>query len=122
MWFGKMNERVRGPAFVTGHRTGDRSRGEERINKFTDAVAARDGSGTFRLRVVRSGTTFRFFAADGGTGELRHQQTLEVSGDDVRIIRVAADPGWSPNAIVDGRLVDLTMKAEEFVGYPAHGR
>ena len=122
LWFGKMNERMRGPAFVTGHRTGDRSRGEERINKFTDAVAARDGSGTFRLRVVRRGTTFHFFAADGGTGELRHLQTLEVSGDDVRIVRFAADPGWSPNAIVDGRLVELTMRAEEFVGYPGHGR
>ena len=122
LWFGKMNERVRGPAFVTGHRTGDRSRGEERIDKFTDAVAARDGPGTFRLRVVRRGTTFHFFAADGVTDEFRHLRTLEVSGDDVRIVRFAADPGWSPNAIVDGRLVELTMRAEEFVGYPAHGR
>ena len=122
LWFGKMNEGGRGPAFVTGHNTGDRSRGEERITKFTDAVAASDGSGIFRLRVVRRGNTIRLFAADGAAGELRHMQTLEVSGEDVRIVRFAADPGWSPNAIVDGRLVELTMKAEEFVGYPAHGR
>jgi RNA polymerase sigma factor (sigma-70 family) len=122
VWFGKMNEHARGPAFVTGHRTGDRSRGEERINKFTDAVAARDGSGIFRLRVVRRGTTFHCSAADGGTGELRHVQTLEVSGDDVRIVRFAADPGWSSNAIVDGRLVELTIRAEHFIGYPALGQ
>jgi RNA polymerase sigma factor (sigma-70 family) len=122
LYFGKMDERVRGPAFVTGHLAGDRSRGEERVSKFTDTVAARDGSGTFRLRVVRRGATFRFFAADGETGELRHLQTLEVSDEDVRIVRFAADPGWSPNVVVDGRLVEFTMRAEEFVGYPAHGQ
>lgn len=122
LWFGKMNEHTRGPVFVTGHRMGDRSRGEERISKFTDAVVARDGSGIVRLRVVRRGTQFSFFAADGATGELQHLQTLDVSGKEVRILRFAADPGWSPNTIVDGRLIELTMKAEEFVGYPARGQ
>jgi hypothetical protein len=122
LWFGKMNERGRGPVFVTGHRTGDRSRGEERVDKFTDTVAAQGGSGIFRLRVDRRGSTFRFFAADGETGAFHHLQTLEVSRQDVRILRFAADPGWLPNAVVDGRLVELTMRAEDFVGYPAHGR
>jgi RNA polymerase sigma factor (sigma-70 family) len=120
LWFGKMNERVRGPVFVTGHRTGDRSRGEERISKFNDAVAARGGSGIFRLRVARRGSTFRFFAADGETGGFQHLQTLEVSGQDVKIVRFAADPGWSPDVVVDGRLVELTVRAEKLVGYPAH--
>jgi RNA polymerase sigma-70 factor (ECF subfamily) len=122
LYFGKMNERVRGPVFVTCNLTGDRSRGEERVSKFADTVAARGGSGTFRLRVVRRGTTFRFFAADGETGALRHLQSLEVSDEDVRIVRFAADPGWLPNVIVDGRLVELTMRAEHFVGYPARGQ
>jgi RNA polymerase sigma factor (sigma-70 family) len=119
LWFGKLNEPVRGPVFFTGRRTGDRSRGEERIDRFTDAIAARDGSGTFRLRVVRRGSRFRFFAADGEAGPFRHLQTLEASGDDVRIVRFAADPSWSPNVAVDGRLVEFSLRAEGLIGDPA---
>jgi Protein of unknown function (DUF1583) len=122
LWFGKMNERGRGPVFVTGHRTGDRSRGEERVDKFTDTVAAQGGSGIFRLRADRRGATFRFFAADGETGAFHHLQTLEVSRQDVRIVRFAADPGWLPSAVVDGRLIEFAMRAEEFVGYRTEGR
>ena len=122
LWFGKMNDGVRGPVLVTGQRTGDRSRGEERIDKFTDAVAARGGSGTFRLRVIRRGAEFRFLAADGETSALRHLKTAEASREDVRILRFAAEPGGLRNVIVDGRLVEFTVKAEEFAGYPARGR
>jgi RNA polymerase sigma factor (sigma-70 family) len=122
LWFGKMNDGLRGAVFVTGQRTGDRSRGEERIDKFTDAVAAGGGSGTFRLRVVRRGSEFRFFAADGETGAFQQLKTVAVSRADVRILRFAAEPGGLRNVMVDGRLVEFTVKAEELVGYPARGR
>ena len=122
LWFGKMNERGRGSVFVTGHRTGDRSRGDERVDKFTDAVAAQDGSGIFRLRVDRRGATFRFLAADGETGAVPLPSDARRRPPGRAHPPVRGGSGWSPDAIVDGRLVELTMRAEDFVGYPAHGR
>ena len=43
--------------------------------------------------------------------------TFETSSADATIVRFAADPGWSAVAAVDVRLVDVSIKAEEIVGY-----
>jgi predicted DNA-binding protein (UPF0251 family) len=92
LWFGKMKEQKRGPVFVTGHRIGKR---EERITKFADAVATGADMGIVRLRVVRQGATFRLFGAEGETGEFQHIHTLEISSEDLRIVRFATDWGLS---------------------------
>ena len=115
LWFGKMQDKVRGPVFLVGHRTGDRSQGEERVDQFTDTLVARKEAGVFRLRVERRGSVFRCFAAEGESGAFRLMRTLDASDKDVRIVRFAADPGWLPNALVDGRLVEFTLKAEQLV-------
>ncbi len=120
VWFGKMNERQRGPVFVTGNiisRRGADRHDEERISKFQDAATTVGETGLFRLRVVRQGTSFSFFAAEGAGGEFRHLHTLEVSAEDLDIVRLGTDPAWLPNAAVDLRLIDFSMTAREFVGY-----
>jgi RNA polymerase sigma factor (sigma-70 family) len=124
VWFGKMNERQRGPVFATGHRanlppTAGQTAGheQERIDKFIDTVATSGETGVLRLRAVRRGTSFSFFAAEGETGEYRNLQTLEVSAEDLEIVRLGPDPGWLSNVAVDMRLVDFSMTAREFVGY-----
>ena len=119
VWFGKMNERQLGPVFAMGHRVSLPGAGhdQERIDKFMDYVTTVGETGILRLRVVREGTSFSLFAAEGQAGEYRHLQTLEVSAEDLEIVRLGTDPGWSPNAPVDMRLVDFAMTAREFVGY-----
>lgn len=124
VWFGKMNERQLGPVFATGHRaslpaTGGRESGhdQERIDKFMDYVTTSGETGILRLRVVRRGLSFSFFAAEGETGEFRHLETLEVSAEDLEIVRLGPDPGWLSNVAVDMRLLDFSMTAREFVGY-----
>ncbi|MBI3862756.1 MAG: DUF1583 domain-containing protein, partial [Planctomycetia bacterium] len=114
MWFGKMNERVRGPVFVVGHRI---DQGEERIQNFADAVTTVGETGTVRLRVARHGKSFSLYAAEGETGEFQHVRTLEISAEDVQIVRFATDPGWNPNVQIDVRLLEFTIAAQEIVGY-----
>jgi len=112
VWFGKMIDGRRGPMFVLGNRVGKR---EERITRFADAVEAGGELGIVRVRVVREGTAFRLFAAEGETAEFRHIQTLEVSPEDLRIVRFATDWGFTPNVAMDVRLVDFSMTADAFV-------
>jgi hypothetical protein len=40
----------------------------------------------------------------------------------VTILRLAADPVWARDALVDVRLLDFTITAEEIVGYDPHTR
>jgi hypothetical protein len=114
IWFGKMIDGKRGPVFVQGHRMGKR---EERITKFADSVATHGDRGIVRLRVVREGALFNLFAAEGETGEFQHIQTLDISAEDLRIVRFATDWGFNPNMPMDVRLVDFSMTADEFVDY-----
>jgi len=114
MWFGKMNERLRGPVFVTGHRI---DRDEERINNFADSVTTVGETGIVRLRVVREGRSFSLFAAEGETGDFQHVRTLEISSEDLQIVRFATDPGWNPNVQIDVRLLEFSITAQELVGY-----
>jgi hypothetical protein len=97
-----------------GQRVGKR---EERITKFADAVPASGEMGIVRLRVVREGGSFSLFAAEGETGGYQHIQTLEISPEDLRIVRFAADWGDNPPIALDVRLLDFAMTADEFVGY-----
>jgi hypothetical protein len=119
LWFGKMIDRQRGPVIVTGHRIGKR---EERINNFTDSLATGAEPGTVRLRVVRQGTSFGLYSAEGETREYQHVHTLEISSEEVPIVRFAVDPGWDSRVTMDVRLLDFTMTAEEFVGYEPRTR
>jgi hypothetical protein len=114
VWFGKMIDGQRGSVMVLGHRLGKR---EERVTKFAEAVEAGGDLGIVRLRVVREGANFRLFAAEGETGEFQHIQTLEISPEDLRIVRFATDWGFNPNVAMDVRLLDFSMTADEFVGY-----
>jgi RNA polymerase sigma factor (sigma-70 family) len=114
MWFGKMNERVRGPVFVIGQRV---DQGEERITNFADSVTTVGETGIVRLRVVRKGQSFSLFAAEGETGEFQHLRTLEISSQDVQIVRFATDPAWNPNVEVDVRLLEFSIAAQQIVGY-----
>jgi len=114
VWFGKMSEKMRGPVLATGHRI---QRREERINKFTNSVDTDEANGLVRLRVVRRGPEFEMFAAEGDATEFWHVQTLQVSDADVPIVRFAADPVWQSDVVLDVRLVEFTISAEEFVGY-----
>jgi hypothetical protein len=114
VWFGKMIDGRRGPMFVLGNRVGKR---EERITRFSDAVEAGGELGIVRVRVVREGASFRLFAAEGETAEFQHIQTLEVSPDDLRIVRFATDWGFTPNVAMDVRLLDFSVTADRFVGY-----
>ena len=114
VWFGKMIDGKRGPMFVLGNRVGKR---EERITRFADAVEAGGELGIVRVRVVREGASFRLFAAEGEAGEYQHIQTLEISPEDLRIVRFATDWGFNPNVAMDVRLLDLTITADAFVGY-----
>lgn len=114
VWFGKMNEQGRGPFFYTGHRVG---KGEERQTKLVDATATTGERGITRLRVARQGRIFTLSAAEGEAGPFRQLHRLEVSEDDLDIVRLATDPSWSDRSEVDVRLLDFVMSAEEFVGY-----
>ncbi len=114
VWFGKLIDGKRGPVLVMGQRVGKR---EERITKFADAVPASGEMGIVRLRVEREGASFSLFAAEGETGEYQHIQTLEISPEDLRIVRFAADWGDNPPIALDVRLLDFAMTADEFVGY-----
>ncbi len=118
VWFGKMNERQLGPVFIAGHRVSQPGAGhdQERIDKFTECVATVAETGIVRLRVVRKGKSFSLFAAESETEEFRHLHTLEVSSHNLQIVRLGPDPGWSPNAPVDMRILDFSMTATEFVG------
>jgi RNA polymerase sigma factor (sigma-70 family) len=114
VWFGKLIDGKRGPVLVMGQRVGKR---EERITKFADAVPASGEMGIVRLRVVREGTSFSLSAAEGETGEYQPIQTLQISPEDLRIVRFAADWGDNPAVALDVRLLDFAMTADEFVGY-----
>ena len=114
VWLGKTIKGSHGPAFSVGHRV---KRGEERFNKFLKTVPAEQERGLVRLRVVRKGAMFSFYGAEGAAETLQPILDLEVSAADVSIVRFAADPAWAPDVAIDVRLVEITMTAEEFVGY-----
>jgi RNA polymerase sigma factor (sigma-70 family) len=114
IWFGKMVVPKRGPVFSAGHRV---KKGKERSDSAGQTMAAQHETGLARLRAVRKGASFSFFGADGAEGDFRHLTTLEVSDADVDILRFAADPAWLKNAQVDLRLVDITITAQDFIGY-----
>ena len=42
---------------------------------------------------------------------------FELGKGDVSMFRLAAEPGNSPNALVDIRLIELSLTAQEFVGH-----
>jgi len=114
LYFGKMNDKQRGPVFISGQRVGKR---EERITKFAEVVQSGNESGIFRLRVVREGALFKLYAAEGTTGDFQHVQTTECSSDDLRIVRFATDWGPHPGVPMDVRLLSFDMTVDEFIGY-----
>jgi Protein of unknown function (DUF1583) C domain len=114
VWFGKMIHPSRGPEFAAGHRYKKR---KERTDKFVKTAAAAHEEGLARLRVVRRGASFSVFTAEQPTDEVQLMATFEASSADATIVRFAADPAWSAVAAVDVRLVDVSIKAEELVGY-----
>jgi RNA polymerase sigma factor (sigma-70 family) len=114
LWVGKMKDPGLGLVFATGQRV---DRDGERITKGTTATPAQRETGLTRLRAVRVGSRFSFFAADGGAGVYQHLHTLDVSAADVTVLRIAADPVWEPNVAVEIRVLDLSITAEEIVGY-----
>ena len=114
LWFGKMIVPKGGPVFSTGHRV---KKGKERFDKSTHTMEAQHESGLARLRAVRKGASFSFYGADGAAADFRHLATLEVSDADLAIVRFGADPAWLTTAQLDIRLVEITITAEEFIGY-----
>ncbi|MCI0680965.1 MAG: sigma-70 family RNA polymerase sigma factor [Gemmataceae bacterium] len=120
VWLGRMLGRMEGHVFTAGHLTGAPADNKKRQARFHRDWSTDQAVGPARLRVVRQGPRFSFYAADGEAGAFRRLDSIDAGDAVVEMVRFAADPGWlSPIAGVDVRLLDFAMTAQEFVGYRA---
>jgi hypothetical protein len=76
-------------------------------------TAAKSG----RLRVVRQGTAFAYFVAEGAGDEFRFLSRYALNEGPVTMIRLVAATG-GPEAAVDVRFTDLRVRAESFPDQP----
>jgi RNA polymerase sigma factor (sigma-70 family) len=111
---GKLQVPAAGLIFLANHRI---NADGERINQKYHGFSAERPQGLFRLRMARAGTRFTLSAGEGEAGELRVVDEFEVSDADVSVMRLAGDPGWSPEVAVDVRLIEMSLKAQQIVGY-----
>lgn len=119
----KLHDPLRGMQFLAVHRNKDekarniqRPDGNDRNTRRVEALPTNRDKGTARLRADRQGAVFRLWAAEGDE-PFRLVDRLEVSDADLLIVRLAADPGWFAHTLVDVRLLDFSLTAEEIVGY-----
>jgi hypothetical protein len=114
LWLGKMHHPVRGPTLAVGQRL--TPAGQQRIGRPLTSVPARSEKDRVRLRIERQGAMFHCWAAEG-TGEMQHLGNVELGTEPVQIIRIAADPVYANDVLVDVHLVDFFIRADEIVGY-----
>ncbi len=114
LWVGKQKLPDQSLVFTVGQRL---TVGDKRGTQNVLTVPAAETTGIARLRVRREGATFSFFAADGEAGAYKLLDTRQIDTADVRLLRFAADSGWQSDVVIDVRLIDFRITADELVGY-----
>ncbi len=114
IFLGKRLDVKAGSLYFAGQRY---DKGAGRATSFTEYMRAPHETGLARLRAVRQGAQFSFAVADGPDGDYVPFIAREVHTADLRTVRFAADPSEFPDAPADVRLVDLSITAQDIVGY-----
>jgi Protein of unknown function (DUF1583) len=74
----------------------------------TTPISSRSG----KLRLVRTGSTLSYLAAEGRSDSYREIDRFEIGRDEVNTVRIAASNGGSPT-LVDVRINSLKVVADE---------
>ena len=113
LWLGKMFDPKQGPIFHTGVRGNVPDKGRQtKLETKTPADALK---GAARIRLMRKGGSFQMWAGD--KADLKRIDESELGRGDVSMFRLAAEPGNSSDALVDIRLIEMSLTAQEFVDY-----
>lgn len=107
-----------GQIFSLRHLANDRS--GKRVQKSFNKIGVLSGGQAGTLRLARSGGILTASIAEEPSAEFRVLGTLSVGTDDVRVLRVAADPG-NVSASVDVRITDFRLQTQEDLGTSVAG-
>lgn len=73
-------------------------------------------SPTGKLRVERTGKTFRFSFAEGDDPDFKRLSENEFSDEPIRFMQIGGNPGGGHGAL-DLRLLEVTVRAEHLIGH-----
>lgn len=97
-----------GNSVFFAHRASTPAGGKREHNGSAGPTKCRSG----KLRLVRTGSTLTYLAAEGQSDSFRKIDEFELGENDVDAVRIAADNGGSPT-LVDVRISSLKIVANE---------
>jgi hypothetical protein len=110
--FGRLQRKDGPPVFTVNHmaKAEDGSRQSKRREAFPTGKQSIAGT----LRVVRRGPTLTLSAAPGRSDSFADLATLDSGADDVKLVRVAADPDGTDTPL-EVRVTEIRARADELV-------
>jgi hypothetical protein len=110
--FGRLQRKEDSPVFTLTHMV--KAEGGKRKSKRTEVFPTEKQSATGTLRVTRHGETLTLSAAPGRSEVFVDLATLDAGAEDVKLLRVAADPDGTDTPI-EIRVTELRVRADELV-------